>query len=87
MFVSTLVNRNKSIVFQYRLHKDSSGFAEIQKDETDPQIYTLNGIDFYIFTNKDLYVGTWMDGNLECLILGIDSYDELIKIINSIYGG
>ena len=83
--ISMLANGNMNITFQYRLHKDANSYTEIQKDIPDPQIYKLNGIDFYISTNDDLFVGTWIDGSLECLILGVNSYDELIKIINSIY--
>lgn len=87
IFMSTLDNGEMNITFQYRLHKDNKSFTKTQKDITSPQVYKLNNIVFYISTNENLYFGTWIDGNLECLIAGVNSYDELIKIINSIYEG
>lgn len=85
-FISLINNGNMNVTFQYRQHKDNKSFTETQKDIADPQIYKLNDIDFYISTNENLYFATWIDGNLECLIAGVNSYDELILIINSIYG-
>ena len=85
IFISTLDNGKTNITFQYRLHKDSISNTEIQKDATNPQVYTLNGIDFYISTNENILFAVWLDGNLECQIVGLDSQDELIRIINSIY--
>ena len=85
VFSSLLSDGDNNIIIQYRLHKDSKSFTETQKDITAPQVYKLNGIDFYIATNDNLYFAVWLDGNLECLIGGVNSRDELIKMINSIY--
>lgn len=85
IFSSLLLNGNANITIQYRLHKDSISNTEIQKDASNPQVYTLNGIDFYISTNESILFAVWIDGNLECQIVGLDSQDELIRIINSIY--
>jgi hypothetical protein len=36
-------------------------------------------------TNVGKYLATWTVNNLECSISGLDSKEELIKMIDSIY--
>lgn len=55
------------------------------KDEGEPEIYTKNGVDHFITTNEGRYLAIWGSGDLSCEILGVDSREELIKMIDSIY--
>lgn len=55
------------------------------KDEGDPEIYTKNGVDHYIATNEGRYLALWGSGDLSCEILGVDTREEIIKMIDSIY--
>ena len=55
------------------------------KDEAEPEIYTVNGIDHYITINEGKYRAIWGNGTVICDISGVDSKEELLKIINSIY--
>jgi len=57
-----------------------------EKDPDDPEIYVVNGIEHFIMTNMDDYRATWIDGNFRVCISGLGSREELIKMINSVYG-
>ena len=56
-----------------------------EKDEAEPEIYTMNGIDHYFFTNRDSVVVAWNNGDLECSIHGTISMAELKRMVESIY--
>lgn len=56
-----------------------------EKDETEPEIYTMNGIDHYFFTNRDSVVVAWNNGDLECSIHGTISMSKLKRMVESIY--
>ncbi len=56
--------------------------------ENDPiEIYSHNGIDFYIFKNLDQLFATWMADSYECFISGDVSIDEIKMMIDSIRKG
>ena len=56
--------------------------------ENDPvEIYTHNGIDYYIFENEDQLRAIWLVDSNECLISGDLSIDEIKKMIDSIQKG
>lgn len=56
-----------------------------QKDESDPEIYKTNGVEHFIMTNMDKYLAVWRNGNNEGSISGLETKEELIKMIDSIY--
>ena len=56
-----------------------------EKDETEPEICTLNGIDHYFFKNNDNVVVAWINGDLECSMQGSISMSELKRMVESIY--
>lgn len=64
--------------------KSAIGACEYQKDDTEPQLYEINSISYYIMNNDGNYFCSWHMGKLEGYISGIRSEDELIKIISSI---
>jgi hypothetical protein len=58
---------------------------DIEKSEGTPVVYNYNGMDFYIFSNLEMLVATWIDGMRDCDIQGNISEDEIKTIINSMY--
>lgn len=81
-----LSNGSNSIILQYRLYFDG-GNSTFEKDLTDPETYTAGGIQHFIATNEDEFVAVWQTNDIECSIQGVETKDELIKMIDSIYGG
>lgn len=57
-----------------------------QKDEDDPKPYERGGVTHYIMTNDEICYAVWTVDNMECIICGALSREELTQIINSIYG-
>ena len=81
---STLTNDNEEILLNYTLTaKDSSSFYA--KDEVEPEVYTVCGIDHNIFTNEGSYIAVWINQNVQCEIYKVEDKDELLKMIDSIY--
>ncbi len=72
------------LLVQYRLHRDAPYSPLYEKDEASPDVYTHNGIDFYILTNMDAYCAVWSIGHLEGFISGAASRGELTVILDSI---
>ena len=58
---------------------------EIENDSVE--IYTHNGIDYYIFENEGQLRVAWLVDSHECLISGDVSIDELKMMIDSIQKG
>ena len=76
-----------SILFDYTLHLADQPAVGTQKDDNDPDVYEADGVTYYIMTNEDTYYAVWVIDNVECGIYGVSSYEELTRIIDSIYGG
>lgn len=55
-------------------------------DDQSLEIYEHNGIEFHVMTNAGNYLAVWNIENVECRISGIESYEELVKILDSIGG-
>lgn len=85
MYVLLLSDGENNIVLHYRLYLGDDAYPEYQKNDGDPEIYEVGGIKHYIAQNVDTFICMWRNGNLECSISGVNSREELIKIINSIY--
>lgn len=77
------------IMLSYTLYldPDSSFIREYEKDMADPEVYTSGGVSYYIMTNMGSYLVAWTSENVECSIAGMTTYDETIKVIDSIAGG
>ena len=82
-----LSNNNDSMILDYTMYLSSQVTEEAQKDEDNPEAYERGGMTHYLMTNDETYYAIWTADNVECGIYGASSYDELTKIINSIYGG
>lgn len=62
-------------------------FQKSEMSEDYSEIYTCQGIDYYIFDNVDQIQVIWLVDNYECIISGDLSVDEAKAMINSIEKG
>lgn len=87
VFCCLLERGDNSLVLQYRCRRNESSASEVQKNYDDPEIYqTAFNIEVFIVENNGLYNALWLDGDIECEILGASSKDELTRILDSIRG-
>ena len=58
--------------------------VQVEKNEDLIEIYTADGVDYYIFSN-DKYIQTaWVLGEYECVIIGKLTLEDMKKVIDSI---
>lgn len=58
--------------------------VQIEKNEDLIEIYTVDGVDYYIFSNDEYMQTAWIVGEYECLIIGNLTMEEMKKVIDSI---
>ncbi|MET0017723.1 DUF4367 domain-containing protein [Oscillibacter sp.] len=66
---------------------DSSKQTEIEKDADNTDVYITDDIIHYLVSDKSFEKATWINGQLECKVIGNITYPELKEIIDSIYRG
>ena len=81
-FSCFLSNGEQNIVIYYVIHYSNNGIIEYEKNDVNPEIIIVDSIKYYIFSNTDQWIATWISGNVEGSI-STQSEDELIKIIES----
>lgn len=86
-FFCALQKGDSMLRLKYRMYTKNNCSAIFEKDVADPEIYTQGGTDYYIMTNYGELLVVWISGNVECSIYSPTSREELIKMIDSIYGG
>ena len=57
---------------------------QIEKNENLVEIYTVDGVDYYIFSNSESLQAAWIAGEYECMIAGKLTIEEIKKVIDSI---
>ena len=57
---------------------------QVEKSDDLLEIYTVDSIDYYIFSNNTTLQAAWSFGEFECIIGGSISLEEMKKMINSI---
>jgi len=57
---------------------------QVEKTEDLLEIYTSDGINYYIFSNTDTLQVVWSIGEFECKIVGEITVEEMKEMINSI---
>ena len=55
------------------------------KDADEPEVYAVKGIEHYLTTNEGAYQAIWANGDTVCKLYGLESKEELLRIIDSIY--
>lgn len=58
--------------------------VQIEKNEDLIEIYTVDGVDYYIFSNYETTQTAWVVGEFECIISGKITLEEMKRIIDSI---
>lgn len=75
----------RQIIFSVTRHTAaSSGIYEKNSGEV-PEVYHLNGTEYYIFQNIERTIIIWYSGRLECSIRGDFSPEDAEALIDSIY--
>ena len=77
-------DQSLSITIEPASHNNTSKY---QKDDTSPYEYHINDTVYYILSDNDQYSATWESDDLNVLIVGNTSLEELKQIIDSIYEG
>ena len=57
---------------------------QVEKNEELIEIYTADGVDYYIFSNNKTLQAAWVVGEFECMIGGNITLEEMKRIIDSI---
>jgi hypothetical protein len=74
---------DEQLVIQIRQEFGSPPF-QIEKNEDLIEIYTVDGVDYYIFSNDKYMQTAWVVGEYECIIIGNLTMEEMKKVIDSI---
>ena len=76
-------NNNVELIISIR---QTIGIPAHQVEKTDDllEIYTANGVDYYIFSNTDTTQVVWSIGEFECKIVGEITVEEMKAMIDSI---
>lgn len=61
--------------------------SQIEQSETLLEVYSCNGIDYFIFANHNQVEAVWINENYECFISGPLSVAEVKEMIDSIGKG
>jgi len=81
--IALLQNNEKYFTIQITISRDQ--IVEYEKDGERITSYLTGGIEHYIMTNEGKTVSTWKNDNVECMISGDISPEEMTKMIDSIY--
>ena len=74
------------IVLSYLYFQSGTPEPSYSIDEEKYPPYVHNGIRYYVTTNEGGYLAVWYQGSVEGSLSGVSSYEELIKILDSIGG-
>lgn len=58
--------------------------SQVEKSDDLFEIYTIGGIEYYIFSNNENMQAKWSIGEFECIITGQINLDEMKAMIDSI---
>lgn len=61
--------------------------TQVEQSDTLLEIYSVSGIDYYIFDNNSQLQAVWINENYECFISGPLTLSEIKEIIDSIEKG
>lgn len=84
---SILESEDKLILISITVGVDSERFRIHEIDHSGVLVHEAGGITHYIMSNYDRMVAVWLNGNLEGSIQGDITEAELLRMIDSIYGG
>ena len=82
--ISAVYEKNGDQLFIRIRQEFGSPPVQIEKNEDLIEIYTADGVDYYIFSNDKYMQTAWVVGEYECIIIGNLTMEEMKKVINSI---
>ena len=86
LYTAQYIDGSQQLLIQITTHlSEDIRNNEIETDSVE--IYSHDGIDYYIFKNVDQLRAIWLVDSYECLISGDVSIDELKMMIDSIRKG
>lgn len=83
VYYASFSSDSHKISFRYTLHPTEYNVAFPKDDEVE--FYTANGIEHYISSNEGRFRVVWGNQDVICEIHGVETKEELLKIIDSIY--
>lgn len=57
---------------------------QIEKNNDLLEVYVVDGVEYYIFSNTETLQAAWVIGEFECIIIGQITLEEMKMMINSI---
>ena len=57
---------------------------QIEKSEDLLDVYVVDGVEYYIFSNTETLHAAWSIGEFECIITGEITLEEMKRMIDSI---
>lgn len=86
IFKAKYQSGDKSIIIRITDYLDTTP-TQIEQSEALIEIYSSNGIEYYIFENGDQLQAVWVNKNFECYISGPITLSEIKGMIDSIEKG
>ena len=82
--ITALYDRDgEQLIVQIRQLMDGEPY-QVEKNEDLIEIYSADGVDYYIFSNDKYMQTAWIVGEYECLIIGKLTLEDMKKVIDSI---
>ena len=57
---------------------------QVEKNDDLLEVYVVDGVEYYIFSNTDTMQAAWSIGEFECIMIGEITLEEMKRMINSI---
>ena len=86
MILGTFGEEGNRIILSYVQLMPGTSKNLYNIDDQSLEFYEHNGIKYHIMTNEGGYLAVWTQASVEGCISGVSSYEELIKILDSIGG-
>ena len=85
-YVAQYINGDREIFIRIQNYIGDA-FQKVEIEDDYSEIYTVSGIDYYLFENVDQRRAFWVVGTYECIISGDLSIEEIKLMIDSIGKG
>lgn len=85
VYACTLPEQSNFLSLSYTEKGGDDPKTVIEKDDNTPILYESGGVRHYILTDHEWRKATWIQGDIECIIRGIATEEEMKRIIDSIY--
>lgn len=82
--INAIYEKNDERLIIKICHTIGAPAKQVEKSDDLFEIYTLGGVDYYIFSNNSNLQAKWSIGEFECVIGGNITLEEMKAMINSI---